>query len=420
MEKTEKDPQDLLKERMKRVEDAVQLKVPDRVPFVPSYSFFPMKYAGISFREAMYDYDKFEAAFKKFILDFEPDMYVNLHGLIPLGATLEILDYKPLKWPGHGIDSYRSYQYVEGEYMKAEEYDEFLSDPSGFMLKTFFPRVYGALEPLSMLPPLPWLHDYYKTVPSLAVLGTSEMAGALESLLKAGAEAYRMRTKAGEFTRQLKALGFPCEWGAAAAAPFDYFGDCLRGMRGVMLDMHRNQEKLLEAMDKILPLLLETAKFTAAKSGTPIVYHFLHRCADNFMSPEQFKTFYWPTLRKLMLGLIEHGLTPCAYFEGNCGSRLDIIGDIPKAKAIYRFAETDIFRAKQVLGGQVCLRGNVPASMLCLGTPEQIRAYCKKLIDLVGRDGGFIMDGGTGIPDEAKVENVKAMAEVTKEYGVYR
>jgi len=110
----EKTPAELLKERIKRVEDAIQLKVPDQIPFIPSYSFFPAKYAGISFEEAMYDYDKFGMAFKKFILDFQPEMYVNLYGLIPLGATLEILDYRPLKWPGHGIDPNLTYQYVEG------------------------------------------------------------------------------------------------------------------------------------------------------------------------------------------------------------------------------------------------------------------------------------------------------------------
>ena len=53
------------------------------------------------------------------------------------------------------------------------------------------------------------------------------------------------------------------------------------------------------------------------------------------------------------------------------------------------------------------------------GTPAQVSDYCKKLIDIVGKGGGFIMDGATGIPDEAKLENVKAMKETTKEYGIY-
>ena len=51
------------------------------------------------------------------------------------------------------------------------------------------------------------------------------------------------------------------------------------------------------------------------------------------------------------------------------------------------------------------------------GTPEDIKAYCKKLIDVVGKGGGFIMDSST-VLDDAKPENVKTMIEFTKAYGV--
>jgi len=417
----EKTLEELFKERTKRVEDAVQLKVPDRVPFVPSFSFFPVKYAVISFRDAMYDYDKLGMALKKVILDFQPDMYTSLYATIALGPTLEALDYKQLKWPGHGIDpNLASYQYVEGEYMKAEEYDAFLSDPSDFMLRTFFPRVYGILEPLKMLPPIPWIHHFLTAVPSVAILGTPEVAGAFESLLKAGAEAQRMMSKAKEFAKEIEALGFPRDTGSSAYVPFDYIGDCLRGTRGIMLDMYRNPDKLLEATEKVLPIILKTAAHLAKKSGVLRVSMALHKGSDGFMSPEQFKTFYWPTLRKLILGLIDEGLTPCPYFEGDYTSRLEIIGDIPKGKAIYGFVLTDIFKAKKVLGDRVCIRGGVPYSLLCTGTPEEVKQYCKKLIDVVGKDGGFIMGAGAHIPYEAKIENVRAMADFTKEYGVYK
>jgi uroporphyrinogen-III decarboxylase len=99
-------------------------------------------------------------------------------------------------------------------------------------------------------------------------------------------------------------------------------------------------------------------------------------------------------------------------------SRLEFIGDIPKGKVIYGFERTDMFRAKEVLGDVVCLKGNVPLSMLVAGTPDDVREYCKKLIDIVGKGGGFIMDSSTVI-DDAKPENVRAMFEITKEYGVY-
>ncbi len=178
-------------------------------------------------------------------------------------------------------------------------------------------------------------------------------------------------------------------------------------------------EKLIEAMEKVLPTIIEQAVTIVEKTGNPVVLIPLHKGSTEFMSIEQFKTFYWPTLRKLMLGLIDKGAIPCPFFEGDYTSRLEIIGDIPKGKAIYRFGTTDIFKAKEVLGGHVCIRGNVPASLLCTGTTSEVEECCKKLIDFVGKNGGFIMDGSAGIPDQSRIENVRAMADFTKQYGVY-
>jgi uroporphyrinogen-III decarboxylase len=145
----------------------------------------------------------------------------------------------------------------------------------------------------------------------------------------------------------------------------------------------------------------------------------LHKGLDGFMSEEQFKTFYWPTLREMMITFINEGLVPCPLWEGKCDSRLEIIKDIPPGKAIYHFEQTDLFKAKEVLGNTVCIRGGVPTSILCTGTPEDVKTHCKKIIDGVGKGGGFIMDGPIGIPDETRPENMKAFEEATKEYGVY-
>ena len=414
----EKTPEELFKERTKRVEDAIQLKVPDRVPFLPFFSFFPAKYVGISFEEAMYDYGKVKAAARKTILDFQPDMYTSPFGLISVGPTFEVLDYKQLRWPGHGIDQNHTYQFVEGEYMKVEEYDAFLFDPSDFLIRTFFPRIFGALEAFKMLPALPSAY-YLRTIPRISVLGIPEVAAAFECLLKAGAEARRMMTESNSFIEEMKQLGFPCQFAATAYAPFDYIGDFFRGTRGIMLDMYRNPDKLLQAIEKVSPMMIEAAISAAKSSGIPRIFMPLHKGAHGFMSLAQFKTFYWPTLKQLILALIEAGITPCPFFEGDYTDRLELIKDIPKGKAMYLFDRMDMFKAKEVLGDRVCIRGNVPAALLCTATPQEVKDCCKKLIDVVGRGGGFIMDGAIGIPDEAKPENVKAMADFTREYGVY-
>ena len=54
----DKTPEELFKERQKRVLDAMHLKVPDRVPIITFGGFFAAKYAGFTFREAMYDREK--------------------------------------------------------------------------------------------------------------------------------------------------------------------------------------------------------------------------------------------------------------------------------------------------------------------------------------------------------------------------
>ena len=414
----EKTPEGLFQERTKRVEDAIQLKVPDRVPFLPAFSFFPAKYAGISFEEAMYDYDKLAEVSQKAILDFEPDMYMNPFSQLALGPLLEVLDYRQLKWPGHGVSPNYTYQFVEEEYMKADEYDAFLFDPTDYILRTYLPRICGALEPLEKLPPIMGQH-YFRLLTGTAVLSEPEVSGAIESLLKAGAEANRMRSKMISFVKKMEALGFPTQFGAVAYAPFDCIGDYFRGTRGVMLDMYRNPDKLIAATEKVLAVQVDSVTAAAKSSGVPRVFMPLHKGAQGFMSLEQFKTFYWPTLRQLLLALIEAGITPCPLFEADYTDRLEIIKDIPEGKAVYWFENTDIFKAKEVLGDRICIRGNVPASLLCTGTPQEVRDCCKKLMDIVGRGGGFIMDGGIGIPDEAKTENVKAMAHFTREYGVY-
>ena len=81
--------------------------------------------------------------------------------------------------------------------------------------------------------------------------------------------------------------------------------------------------------------------------------------------------------------------------------------------------QSDMVKAKETLGKNACLMGNVPSSMLNLSTPDEVKGYCKKLIDTAGKDGGFIMCNGAFF-DEAKAENVKAMVEITREYGIYK
>lgn len=404
-----------LQTRTERIKETIQLKQPDRVPFAPFVTFFPARYSGLSFDEAMHDYSRLAAAVKKFMLDFKPDALPDTFRILAWAPTLERLDYKQLVWPGHGGAPDATYQFVEGEYMKSEEYDAFVGDQSDFLIRTFFPRTLGALEPLKNMRPLNWAW-YTRTASYVSVFGRPEVSKALEALIEAGREASRMMSAATELTRDMESLGFPRQFVSSTYAPFDYIGDFFRGTRGIMLDMYRNPDRLLAAIDRVTPSMIEQAVSAAKTAGVNRVFIPLHKGLDGFMSAEQFRRFYWPSLRKLMLACIDAGFTPNPLFEGDCNSRLEIIKDIPRGKAVYWFERTDLFKAKEVLGDTVCIEGGVPASLMIGGTPDQVKAYCRRLIEVLGKGGGFILNGDVGIPDESKVENVRAVAEAVLEY----
>lgn len=412
-----KSPEESLKERIKRVEDAIQVKVPDRVPIIPFFAFFPAKYAQITCQDAFYDALKWKSACLKTIVDFEPDMYF-VASIVP-GPVLDALECQQVKLPGHGVSPHSTHQFVEHEYMKPGEYDAFLYDPSDYAVRTFTPRIYSALGALQKLPPLRNLLFGYSESVITEMLTEPEFVHAFDSLSKAGREMSKWNATMGTFNQEMAELGFPVYASARAMAPYDLLSDYHRGMRGSMLDLYRQPDKVLEACQKLLPLVIDKGVSAAKKSGNPRIFIPLHRGAEGFMSLKQFETFYWPTLKKLILALIEEGLTPCPFFEGDYTSRLEYLLELPKGKVLAYFDTTDISKAKEILGNHMCIMGNIPASILQTGTPQDVKDYCKKLIDVVGKNGGYIMSS-RGVMDEARPENVKAMFDFTREYGIYR
>ncbi len=416
---TDTEYNDAYKKREKRVLDAIALKQPDRVPIFLYSTFWQARYAGMTCEEAMYDYEKLSAAIKDSVLEFDPDSYTMIHPAIALGPTMEIMGYRQLKWPGHeGLSPDVSFQYIDTEYMKAEEYDEYLDDPTGFYLRRYLPRIAKAYEPLARLPDFTSLF-YTRLIHCTRSFADPKMIEGLETLARAGRESNKMFKEVNRLGKEMTALGYPQTESAAAGAPFDYFADYLRGSKKGMLDMFRNKDKLLEAMDTAVPRIARGTIHAVGNDRCRTIFIPIHWGLDGFMSPAQFETFFWPPLRKLILLLIEADITPNLLWEGDCTSRLEVIKDVPAGKCIYFFERTDIFKAKEILGDTVCIRGNVPASMMTTGNPDDVVEYCRKLIDVVGKGGGFIMDSGVGIPDEAKSENVKAMFDTTKNYGLY-
>ena len=410
-------PQELRRIREKRVTDAIRLKIPDRMPVCTAIGYFAAKYAGIPCSAAYYDFDAWYAAYKKTLTDFQADMIFQ-QPFTP-GKVLEILNPKARRWPGYNADSRFGHQAVEIDNMQADEYDAFISDPSDYLFRTILSRTSENMSGFTGFPKLSDLESGAIALHRMAeAFSNPEIVRSIEILLEAGRELNKWKEKRMKFDQMILDLGFPTLFHTAAMPPFDVISNGMRGLTGTVTDMYRQPDRLIAACDKILELTLARPLPPPNENGNIRVFMTNTRGSDEFLSKEQFDRFYWPTFKKLVNNLVERGGTPCIFFEGNFTSRLEYLLEFPRGKVLVRFDSTDIFRAKDVLKGHLCIEGNVPSSLLQMGTTDDVKEHCKKLIDYCGKDGGYILSPRSST-DEVKPENLKTMIEFTKEYGVY-
>jgi uroporphyrinogen-III decarboxylase len=400
--------------RLDRTIKAIKIEIPDRVPVNIAAGSFPAYYAGYDLKTIMYDIEKMREAWMKFAHDFDTD---SLGWMSPSnGLVNEIMGSKTYIWPGNGLpDDASMIQFVEQDYMKAEEYDAFLNNPTDYILRYFLPRTYRVFEPLTKLLPL----SLGAGNQIMMAAGDPDFRKMARSLLKAYKETVRWGKVIAECDQVCREMGFPAGGSGVALAPFDYLADMLRGTYGSVMDMYRQPDKLLEACEKILNMTLQSALEGADRGDSPMVFIPMHKGDDMFMSDKQFERFYWPSYKKLLMGLIDEGLVPHPVVDGTYNRRLEYLKELPRASMVWTFEKTDMALAKKVLGGHACIAGNVTGSLMCTGTPEDVEKYCRWLIDTCAPGGGYILGMGISV-DKANPENFQAMIKTAKEYGVYK
>lgn len=405
--------------RATRLRKAILLEgTPDRVPVCALTHFFPGRIKGLTPRDAMYDYQRAADAWLQTNLELQTDSIMGpLFAAIPAPAY-DILDVQILSWPGHGVPMDVGFQYNETEWMREDEYHLLIDDPTDFFLHTYFPRVANGLQGFAnLVTPMDMIEIV--TAPAYWMRWANpETQESLEKIMAAGRECGAWGAAMFPTLGRLVAEGMTGPVGAMSKAPFDILGDTLRGTRGIIMDMFKQPDALLEACDRLARLAIKWVTRQATPHSAPMVFIPLHKGADGFMSDEQYRTFYWPSLKTVIQGLIDDGFTPYLFAEGAYSSRLEVISEVPRGRMLWHFDRTDMRLAKEHLGGVACVQGNVPSSLLNLGTPDEVTAYCRDLIEGVAPGGGFVLDGGAVI-DEAKEENVRAMIQAAKELGEY-
>lgn len=402
--------------RHQRFIDSVALSGPDRVPVIPiAVHFFDTIQASLSHQDAMYRLEERYRVWKDFVLQYGFDM-APVMGTFP-AQMLDILGATNFKWPGGELASNLPFQYVEREFMLQEEYDLLLANPADFTSRVLWPRKARTLAPIGKMPPIQWLG--FDPTMLAAYMADAEMVTMLKALIQLGEVYHDWMVLDAQYSREVEEAGFPLTYGIAYGhTAFDLLADYYRGMKGIMLDMYRAPDKLLAAIDlfsdMLIKYLIEGSKLVPGNPRIPI---WLHRGQRSFMSQQQYEKFYWPSLRKLLIALVDAGLTPIPFLQGDNTVRLPYFAELPKGKVPLHFDIVDRKIARKIIGTTQCFWGNVSASLLVTGTPQEVKDEVRDLIDIFADTGGLIIDSSSAIPDEAKPENVMAMLESAQEYG---
>ncbi len=386
----------LAEERKKRYLAVMNLEKPDKVPIRLSFSGeFITKVAGYTFQDTYYDLNKNIDATRKLLERFsELDTVMGPANL--WWATLhDAVGAVYYKFAGLALEENTQFQYVEKEYMFPEDYDDFIDNPTEWIATKFLPRIHSELsEPGS-----------YR-----ATMGLVKGAFGLANQL--GANGQAMGSYQQEFGVVPSVTGI-------SKAPFDTLADTLRGLSGIMMDLYRRPDKLKKALEVIVPHNIFYGMATSQGETDYPAFMPLHRGAYPFLNMDQWVEFYWPTLKQVIEALWSNGKRIQFYAENNWTPYLEKIAELPDKSIVFHVDQTDMDKAHKILGGRFCLSGNVPNSLLAFGKPEEVKDYVKRLLDKYARDGGFILDSGAVILADAKEENIQALIEAGRDYGVY-
>ncbi len=388
-------------ERLGRYTTALRNEMPDRVPIRPFVAEFTGRYAGYNCQELTHDYQKAFDAACRCASEFEWDAVVPNMVYVWTGLA-QSLGLKYYAIPGIDIPADTGFQYREppedGAFMKPDEYEALIDDPTGFLYNTWLPRVSSQLVPIGT--PCTYQHNL--------------------ALVKTG---MAMLQYFSAFGPQVERLRIECGTAPAIAgilkAPLDIIADKLRGYLGLVDDLFQRPDQVLAACEALAPHLAHVAATTADPSKTVPIGLWMHRGGVPFVSPEVFDNVYWATLKPIIQELWAQGHQTLFYAEGSWDYHLERFTELPDQSIVYHIDQGDIFKARDVLGDKFCLSGGVANTLLAMGTKDQVRQRCREIIDGVAQNGGYIMDASAIIQNDATVENVQVMTDATLEFGVY-
>ena len=371
---------------IERVMTAMALKEPDRVPVWPLIDFLPVNYYNVTAQELIEDPVKSQEAYE---------------------------------WIYHKLGGYDIAMAGGGQYM--QYINPFPDIFSAFYLdwqlpgRTLEPNASPQLVEASLDNPIMTEHDYDKIIEKgMLWLANFKRAG-IKDMKKLGEIGPQVVENTKKWWTHFQVPTFT---DGSATNPFILLS-VFRGATNFMKDIYRYPDKIKEVSDFLIDNLILMGEYGVSMSGGKTVLIGATRASSDFISIKHFEELFWPYFKKMATHFVNNGYIVQLHMDTSWTDRLHYLLELPKGTIYMHMDErTDIFKAKEILGDRMCIQGNLKPSLFRLGTPAMIEKQTKEIIDGCAEGGGLFV--GSEIPDDAKLENVKAMVDTCKTYGVYR
>jgi hypothetical protein len=357
---------------------AVQLGVPDRVPVSSMLDNFIMRQKGITLQQRL------DPANRSLIIQAFHDMFEELGGYdfqFHSGAGFPFCSWKgccDMRLNSIPLGAEGTLK-AEKETLVMEDYDRIINLGWNGFCREFYPRLTG------------------QSIDQLDAAQRQSFSAYLDDL------------------KWWQSRGIPVHLGATTLNP-EVILSLGRTLTKFTLEMHRQPDKIQAVMEAMVSDLISNTIENARAMQIPWAHILLIRGSGTFYNLKIFERFVFPYLKRMVDAFCSAGLYVNLHCDTNWILNLPYFKEFPPGRVMVELdSTTDIFKAKEILRGHVCLKGDVPAPLLSLGSPDEVTAYCRKLIEGVGSQGGFILSTGCNCPEDAKMGNVKALFESVKQ-----
>jgi uroporphyrinogen-III decarboxylase len=395
------DTEQTYQRRLSRYVAAMRNEKPDCVPVRPFAAEFTARYAGYTSQEVAHDYQKAFDAVIRCARDYDWDAVVPNMVYVWTGLT-QAMGLRYYAIPGIQIPADVGFNYIEPPeneaWMRENEYDALIDDPTGYLYEVWFPRVCADASPIGG--PCTFRNNLAFVKGGMAMM---------QYFHAFGPQIQRLRTECG--TASAIAGIFK--------APFDILADKLRGYVGLTVDMQRQPDKVLKACEALMPHLCHVGLTTADPLRQVPIGFWMHRGCVPFVNPRQFASHYWPTLKPVIEEFWKHGHQTLFYAEGKWHHHYDAFRELPDRSIVYHCDQDDIFEAHRRLHDKFALSGGVPNVLLSYGSADEVRGFCERVMREVAQDGGYILDASAIMQNDTSPDNLHVMTATAREHGVY-